>query len=143
MKDIELRILKRYNDLQDPPLEAAEDRYSRFDAINHKEIAEIKFRKKHYAETLIEFDKYAFNSMYGKIWNRDFLYIVGDPTGVYVFNITLLNLENYDFRWDRRKMPEMTEFESSGSVKKIVGFIDWERSWKKFYGSKNEKGVYI
>ena len=131
MKDIELRILKRYNELQNPTLEASTDQYSRFDAFNHKEIAEIKFRKIHYKITLIEFDKYAFNSMYGQVWNKDFLYIVGDPTGIYAFNVTLLNLENYDFLWGVEEMPSTTERGKARPINKLVGYIKWERCYKK------------
>ncbi len=106
----------------------SKERYNRFDAYNDMQIAELKVRTDDYPNTLIEFDKYAYNTRYCQIFGKEFLYIVGTLKGIFVFNITDLDIDNYDYRWEWREMPSQTEFGNGEIMKKMVGYIDWGMS---------------
>ena len=108
MKDLEKRLLEAYNKESDP-LVLSRSKYNRFDAENIKQIAELKVRHQHYVNTIIEFDKYAYNTTYSRLYGKEFLYIIGTKKGVFVFNITDLDFHSYDYKWDWRKMPYTTE----------------------------------
>ena len=130
MKQAEREILKSFNELSKLNLIEESFEYSRFDARDKNYIAEIKDRTCHYPEMLIEFDKYAYNSKYSDINNKRFLYIVNDEEGLYVFNITNLNKDNYDFKWEWRDMPKYTEFDSDSIINKYVGYINFNKGTK-------------
>ena len=69
MKSKERQILEELNQ-QDYNLKEEENIYSRFDAYNDKYIVEIKNRTEVYEDTIIEFDKYAYNLTYSKQKNK-------------------------------------------------------------------------
>ena len=125
MKHKEMKILDVVNnDLNDPMVECF-DEYSRFDAYNKYYIAEIKFRNKVYDDMMIEFDKYSFNKEYAKVNDKIFIYVVGVGDKTYVFNITDLDKNQYDFKWSWREMPKNTEFGGDqNKIKKFVGYIN-------------------
>ena len=128
LKALEKRLLKAYNDSFRMSLILSKERYNRFDAYNDMQIAELKVRTDDYPNTLIEFDKYAYNTRYCQIFGKEFLYIVGTLKGIFVFNITDLDIDNYDYRWEWRTMPSQTEFGNGEIMKKMVGYIDWGMS---------------
>ena len=107
------------------PLVLCGQKYNRFDAYNDRQIAELKVRKQDYNKTLIEFDKYSYNTTYARFFGYEFLYIVGTKRGIHVFNITDLDISNYDYRWEWREMPSNTEFGNGELMKKLGGYIDW------------------
>ena len=82
-------------------------KYNRFDAYNDRQIAELKVRK------------------HARFFGYEILYIVGTKRGIHVFNITDLDISNYDYRWEWREMPSNTEFGNGELMKKLVGYIDW------------------
>ena len=95
MKKNELLVLKQLNGhlpKNKPVINTS--RYHRFDAYNENYIVEVKYRNKEYENYIIEFDKYAYNVMYSDLYKKKFLYVVGTPNDVYVFNITNLNINN-------------------------------------------------
>ena len=105
-----------------------EDDYSRFDCRdNHNNIYELKVRSTYYEDALIEFDKFAYNCMYAQIFNKKFLYVVQMEGMGYVFNVSKLNFEGYDFRWETREMPKQTEFNDRFLINKLVGYINEEK----------------
>ena len=97
--------------------------YSRFDAIDNKNIYEIKCRGKYYDKVLIEFDKYSFNLMYAQTFNKNFLYVV-EMDKIYIFNISKLYMFDYNFNWEWKSLPRQTEFNKTETIKKLVGYID-------------------
>lgn len=102
-----------------------EDDYSRFDCWdNNNNIYELKVRSAHYEDTLIEFDKFAYNCMYAQVFDKKFLYVVRMEDKGYVFNVSKLNFEGYDFRWETREMPRQTEFDKKAPTNKLVGYIN-------------------
>lgn len=132
MKEKERQILARVNEeifsgSGDYLLEL-ENIYSRFDAENSGYIAEIKYREKYYNETLIEFDKYAFNKLYAQINKKSFLYIVGtgETDKIDIYNISDLDNSGLWYKWHWRTMPKQTEFNDNQKIKKYVGYIDSE-----------------
>ena len=128
MKKEERHILSRVN--QEYGLHLIEDQYeyNRFDAENKSYIAEIKDRHKYYPKTMIEFDKYSYNTQYAKLVDKDFIYIVRVDGAIYIFNITDLNYQNYDYKWSWVTMSKQTEFSDNRKMKKLVGFIDLTRN---------------
>jgi hypothetical protein len=138
MKKNELLVLKHLNEhfKEDKPI-LCKDEYHRFDAYNNNYIIEIKYRNKEYENYIIEFDKYAYNTMYSDLFNKKFLYIVGTPNDIYVFNITNLNKSRYNYKWEMREMPKQTEFDKKYKINKLVGYLDlW--TGKKICGQKGE-----
>jgi|TARA_R100000458_G_C8146183_1_gene155515 hypothetical protein len=128
MKEEERYILFRVN--QEYGLHLIEDKYeyNRFDAENKSYIAEIKDRHKYYPKTMIEFDKYSYNTQYAKLVDKNFIYIVRVDGQIYIFNITDLNYQNYDYKWSWVTMSKQTEFSDNRKMKKLVGFIDLNRN---------------
>tara|TARA_R100000951_G_scaffold14549_1_gene11465 strand:+ start:114 stop:503 length:390 start_codon:yes stop_codon:yes gene_type:complete len=64
------------------------DEFSSYDAECKDYIIEIKNRRKYYKDKLIEANKLFANYNKAQIKNKDFLYLVTDDKGVYVFNIS-------------------------------------------------------
>jgi hypothetical protein len=126
----EREILKAINDYNekyavDDMLKEVHFEYCRFDAYNVNHIAEIKDRNSHYEDVLIEFDKYAFNKEYAKIRNKNFIYIVGVKNKIYIFNVTELDRQDYEYRWEWKILPKYTEFDKGGDkIHKFVGYIN-------------------
>ena len=112
---------------------AEEDDYSRFDCWdNNNNIYELKVRSAYYDDVLIEFDKFAYNCMYAQVFNKKFIYVVQMEDMGYVFNISKLNFEGYDFKWETRELPKYTEFynkprpNGTQIINKLVGYINAE-----------------
>ena len=55
--------------------------------------------------------------------NKMFLYITEYNGRAYIWNVTKLAQDNYDFKWETRKMPATTEFENNKFVDKEVGYL--------------------
>ena len=102
-----------------------QDEYSVYDAEEDRYIAELKIRKKHYPDCLIEFDKYSNNLEYSGEIDKEFLYVVATSTDIYVFNITNLSNKGYDFNWQWKNLPRNSEFGGyTDKIDKQVGYIN-------------------
>ena len=64
------------------------DKYSSYDAQDYNYIVEIKNRRKYYSEKLIEASKLFVNYQKAQIARKNFLYVVTDEKGVYIYNVT-------------------------------------------------------
>lgn len=125
MKKNEISVLKSLNkEFKDDKPILCPNEYHRFDAYNNNYIIEIKYRLKEYENYIIEFDKYAYNIMYSDLFDKKFLYIVGTPNDIYVFNITNLDKSGYNYKWEMREMPKQTEFDKNYHIDKLVGYLD-------------------
>tara|TARA_R110000824_G_scaffold176451_2_gene355432 strand:+ start:5941 stop:6354 length:414 start_codon:yes stop_codon:yes gene_type:complete len=133
LKDKERFILKRLNRffLSDV-LKESKYEYNRYDAENDKYIVEIKHRDKFYTDTMIEFDKFSYNILYAKMTKKFFIYVVRMNNNIYVLNITKLVQEGYNFNWEFKDMPKQTEFANNKEIKKLVGYININKSVKEF-----------
>jgi len=122
LKTKELKIIQRLAKVK-KSIQAVSYEYSRFDAIDNKNIYEIKCREKFYDKVLIEFDKYSFNLIYAQTFNKNFLYVV-EMDKIYIFNISKLYMFDYNFNWEWKDLPNQTEFNKKEKIKKLVGYID-------------------
>tara|TARA_R110002012_G_scaffold138116_2_gene293308 strand:+ start:145 stop:552 length:408 start_codon:yes stop_codon:yes gene_type:complete len=131
MKKKERFILERLNRffLSDV-LKESKYEYNRYDAENDKYIVEIKHRDKFYKDTIIEFDKFSYNILYAKMTKKFFIYVVRINNKIYVFNITKLIQDGYNFNWTWKDMPKQTEFANNKEIKKLVGYININKSIK-------------
>ena len=109
--------------LQQEIQSTAKDTYCRYDAHNNNYIIEFKSRRKHYDTQLIEYAKFDCNMEIANKENKEFLYMVETPEGVYTFNVSKLSNEGYDFGWEDRRMPAKTDFSGSHRKDKKVGYI--------------------
>ena len=66
------------------------DEFSSYDAEDNNYIVEVKTRTKYYKDKLIEAVKLFSNFQKAEIKGKKFLYVLTDPKGFYVFNITNL-----------------------------------------------------
>ena len=106
-------------------------KYLQFDAYDDNYIIEIKARKTFYEKQMIEFSKFSFNSYYAKLNAKKFIYAVSTDDDIYIFNISNLEKNNYDFEWEWRKQPSTTDFENNDKILKFVGYISLKDSVKK------------
>ena len=99
-----------------------------FDAEDENYIVEVKNRKEFYQDKLIECVKLFKNYQNSQIKNKDFLYIVTDLKGVYVFNISKNIDEITSTKMYKTIQPETTEFNSTKHINKFVYFLDTKLS---------------
>ena len=95
-----------------------------YDAEDENYIVEVKNRKEFYQDKLIECVKLFKNYQNSQIKNKDFLYIVTDEKGVYVFNISKNIDEITSTKMYKTIQPESTEFNSTKQINKFVYFLD-------------------
>lgn len=69
-------------------LSLVSDKYSSYDASDDNYIVEIKNRRAYYRDKLIEAMKLYKNYQASQLLNKQFLYVVTDEKGVWVFNIS-------------------------------------------------------
>ena len=124
------KIRQIINDNTRLNLQKPKQKYLQFDAYDKNYIVEIKIRNTFYANQIIEFSKYAFNSLYAKTNDQTFVYAVAIQdslydwqNNIYIFNISKLE-KDYDFNWEWRKLPATTEFENNDNMLKYVGYLD-------------------
>ena len=109
--------------------EKMDDKFSRYDAFDPKlgVMLEIKCRKKHYDDTLLEKMKYDWNVEFAEENDFIFLYAVSMPSKegekLYVFDPVIMDDEGYDFGWHTKKLPAKTEFGGSNWIDKEVGYL--------------------
>jgi hypothetical protein len=123
-KVIELLNAANYN------FEKMDDKFSRYDAFDPKLgiMLEIKCRKKHYPDTMLEKMKYDWNKEFAEENGFDFFYAVSMPHEdghrLYVFNPSAMEEEDeYDFKWHTKKLPANTAFNGSRWIDKEVGYL--------------------
>lgn len=83
-----------------------------------KVVIELKCRRKHYDELMIEKEKY--DSLIKKAASVLFtpVYVNSTPQGVWGFNLLGLKLD-----WKKHFLPRHTDFAQRGQVFKIVGYV--------------------
>ena len=86
-------------------------------------LMEIKSRDTKYKSWIIEKMKVDANLLYAFSQAKMFLYITDYKGTAYVWNITKMADNHYDFNWETRKMPATTEFDNNKFVDKEVGYL--------------------
>ena len=99
------------------------DQYCRWDAQSDKYLVELKNRRTHYDTQLIEYDKFECVKEEADKQGKEFLYVTNTPEGLFVFNASKLCKNDYDFKWEDRRMPSKTDFANAYHKDKKVGYI--------------------
>jgi hypothetical protein len=114
---------KYWNDLK-----LSTEEYSSWDCFSYstKTRIELKCRKKHYKELMIEKQKYYYLVKKYIETNEIPLYINSTPEGIFVFD-----LRTIDPIWvTNKQMPKTTEFNTITKVEKTYGLININQAKK-------------
>jgi hypothetical protein len=103
-----------------PDLKMSEEPMSHWDCYSAKYSydIELKCRRSHYEDLLIEKMKYDNLLERSKRFGTIPVYINSTPIGIYVFK-----LNEVDISWETKKMPATTDFTRKEKVDKVVGFL--------------------
>ena len=106
-----------------PDLEKSEE-FDNWDCISleAKMFIELKSRKTHYPDLLIEESKYQGLLLAAGIRSLTPWYINSTPAGVWGFNLTDIPQPKWEEKW----LPITTEFENRTKRTKLVGFLKIE-----------------
>lgn len=109
-----------------PDLEKSVGTYDGFDCTSteKKMFIELKSRKTHYPELLIEKMKFDFLIEEGKRLGLTPWYINYTPEGVYAFDLSSPSVSSIE--WAEKWLPATTEFPNKNNKMKMVGFIKVE-----------------
>jgi hypothetical protein len=114
--------LKQYlfEDLEESPRH--NDQY---DCYSHKSnvIIEVKCRRIHYDELMIERTKYKFLMDHYLALRDTPIYINATPYGVWLFNLSKIE----EPQWVFKNMPKSSAFKRDKRIKKAVGFIHLDK----------------
>tara|TARA_R110000868_G_scaffold1050_6_gene8037 strand:+ start:4585 stop:4992 length:408 start_codon:yes stop_codon:yes gene_type:complete len=99
------------------------DQFSYFDYENDNYLFEIKSRRKSYDPWIIEQLKVDTNIGIAESVKKDFIYVNEFEFSLYIWNISKLIRNNYDFRFQEREMPWHTDFKKTESINKMVGYL--------------------
>ena len=102
-----------------PDLRKTKGQYTNFDCVSEKDklIIELKCRKTHYDELIVEKYKYDIIMEVCDNYNYTPSYIFSTPKGIYFFEL------KGDLNWFSKKVPSTTEFENKRTIDKIVGLL--------------------
>ncbi len=120
-EDVVRQISKRYPQLNE--LTKAEDEFSPFDYESDDYLVEIKVRRKAYDPWIIEQLKVDTNIGIAESVKKDFIYVNGFRHLLYIWNISKLVRNNYDFGFEDREMPWTTDFEAVQIITKRTGYL--------------------
>ena len=91
-------------------------------SLEAKMFIELKSRKTHYPDLLIEESKYQGLIMEAGIRSLTPWYINATPNGIWGFNLTEIPQPKWETKW----LPITTEFENKNKRSKLVGFLKLE-----------------
>ena len=91
-------------------------------SLEHKMFIELKSRKTHYPDLLIEESKYQGLIMAAGIRSLTPWYINATPEGIWGFNLSAIPQPKWEDKW----LPITTEFANKSSRTKLVGFLKLE-----------------
>ena len=102
-------------------LKMSEYKFSKYDCYSetYKMDIELKCRRTHYDDLLIEWAKYdALMQRAIKFQTRP-VYINSTPIGIWVFY-----LDDQYIQWEERDMPRTTDFNNNEKISKKVGYLN-------------------
>jgi hypothetical protein len=120
----ELQITEYLNKNYKMSLKLADDKFSSYDAECDEYIVEYKSRRKYYPTKQIECLKLFTNFQKAELSHRQFLYVVEDERGLYVFNITRNISKITRQSMQDLKLPVNTDFGSSRRITKYTYNLD-------------------
>ena len=109
-----------------PDLERSESEFDGFDCIskNTKLFIELKSRKTHYDELIIEKYKYDFLMTEAGKLSYAPCYINYTPKGIYFFSLDEILKAERDFQWQDKWLPITTEFANNNNRVKRIGLLN-------------------
>ena len=107
-------------------LVTSEDQYNSYDAEDDKYIVEVKTRYDYYKDKLIEAFKLYSNFHKAEVMGKQFLYVLTDPKGFYVYNITKLMPQIIEFKVVPIRCEATTMFGNKSKVTKYSYFLPEE-----------------
>jgi len=101
-------------------LAPSDEPMARYDcySLSHNIDIELKCRKRHYEDLLIEKKKYDSLVLRASRFGTSPVYINSTPQGVWAFRI----LEIEQPSWETRGMPKTSEFSQRQFIDKVVGY---------------------
>lgn len=114
-----------------PDLVHSPEAYDGFDCTSdeHKMFIELKSRRTHYPELLIEKMKFDFLITEAEKLGLTPWYINWTPEGIFAFNLLSLG-DNVGMNWIEKWLPSTTEFANKNNKMKLVGFIHQDLGFK-------------
>ena len=106
----EQSTIDHINEMSGTKLILVKDQFSDYDAEDSNYIVEIKNRRKYYPDKMIEASKLYKNERHAQIYGKKFLYVVTDPKGFYVYNVTNLMAQIVRLPMMALKCPKTTDF---------------------------------
>jgi hypothetical protein len=97
-------------------LSLVSDTYSSYDASDNNYIVEIKNRRAYYKDKMIEAMKLYNNYQASQYSNKQFLYVVTDEKGVWVFNISKNIKSIVTMPLKGMECPKTTDFKSNDKI---------------------------
>ena len=104
-------------------LRQAMDEFSPFDYESDDYLVEIKSRRKAYDPWIIEQLKVDTNVAIAESVKKDFIYVNAFELLLFIWNISKLIREDYDFGFEDREMPWTTDFEAVQIISKRTGYL--------------------
>jgi hypothetical protein len=101
----------------------AKDQFSYFDYENKRYLFEIKSRRKAYDPWIIEELKVDTNIGIAESVKKDFVYVNEFEGVLYIWNVSKLIRDDYNFGFHNREMPWHTDFERTQTVNKMTGYL--------------------
>ena len=99
------------------------DEMNPFDYESDDYLVEVKVRRKAYDPWIIEQMKLDTNINIAEGVKKDFLYVNSFPPLIYIWNISRMVRDDYDFNFEDRDMPDSTDFNSRGIITKSTGYL--------------------
>jgi len=111
-----------------PDLEKSVGTYDGFDCTSaeKKMFIELKSRKTHYDELIIEKYKFDFLMTEGGKLSYTPCYINYTPQGVYFFDLESILKAELDMKWQDKWLPTTTEFANTSNRVKKIGLLNIE-----------------
>lgn len=111
-----------------PDLVHSPEEYDGFDCISEEEklFIELKCRRTHYPELLIEKMKYDFLLEESAKLGLSPWYVNSTPEGIWAFAL----LDLIIIEWNEKWLPSTTEFANKNNKMKMVGFIPVDKGFR-------------
>lgn len=100
-----------------------DDQFSPFDFECKKYIIEVKCRSKVWDPWFIEEVKYNTNINIAESLKKDFIFLTEVEKVAYLYNISRMTRNDYDFKWSNKLLPNSTEFNKTAMIEKPVGYL--------------------
>ncbi len=112
----QLETIQFLNNKKNLKLKEHPDQYNSYDAFDDNYLVEIKNRTSEYKDPFLEVNKTLVNLKKAKEENKQYIYVQQDNTGVYVFNVSKLDLKSIYRRFF--DVPASTLFENKERLNK-------------------------